>query len=368
MFSRLLLRFRILHVRPSRPPSTQSTSRIEWIIGGSPLWFECADAPLENAPEAIACLCYAASGLKGWRVRLPEAISPLLRANLKKIGRRWTKWWDLPAARFRAKPAIERPAPEGRGSGVFLSLGVDSFYSLLDNPTVDTIIYVAGYDVQLQDTARLAKVEHSLRDIGTRSQLRVILLKTNLREHPVFRRLNWTRFHGAALAAAGHLLSGSISSVIISSSYPRSFFQPWGSSWKTDRFWSTPRLSVIHHGDKFWRFEKLERIADDPLVKDHLRVCWENRNDSLNCGVCEKCVRTMLGLLSLGKLDEHVNFPGKTDLPRRIRAIRKLAPHLLPTYRNILKRGLPPRPRQEVRKLLKRGQPATPETRESTTH
>lgn len=297
------------------------------------MWFESSDVELADAPEAFACLCYAACGLKGWRARFPEPISPILRANLKRIGRRWTEWWGLPAANFKAKPAVEQTATEDRGSGVFLSLGVDSFYSLLETPTVGTIIYVAGYDVKLTDTDRLDKVEQSLRDIGARSHLRVVFLRTNLREHPVFGKIDWKRFHGAALAAAGHCLSGGISSIIISSSYPRSFFQPWGSSWKTDRFWSSDRLTFSHHGDNYWRFEKLEQIADHPLVKDHLRVCWENRNSSLNCGLCEKCVRTMLGLLALDKLHEYVNFPGADDLPERIRGISKLSPHLFPPMR-----------------------------------
>jgi hypothetical protein len=46
----------------------------------------------------------------------------------------------------------------------------------------------------------------------------------------------------------------------------------------------------------------------------------------LNCGHCEKCVRTMLGLLALGKLEESEAFADHDVTPEMIGAIPVLNP------------------------------------------
>ena len=46
----------------------------------------------------------------------------------------------------------------------------------------------------------------------------------------------------------------------------------------------------------------------------HLRVCWENRDGSYNCGTCKKCLRTMIALRIAGKLDACETLPHEIDL------------------------------------------------------
>jgi hypothetical protein len=45
-----------------------------------------------------------------------------------------------------------------------------------------------------------------------------------------------------------------------------------------------------------------------------LRVCWENNSPELNCGFCEKCVRTRLQLLAAGVNDGLDSFPNDRPL------------------------------------------------------
>lgn len=332
-----------------------NASRVEWEIDGAPLWFECADTPLNSAPDAMACLCFAASSLAGWRVRFPVSICPLLEHRLKRIGRIWNRWWGTDRDRFEAETRGTPPTIEmGRGTALFLSLGVDSFYTLLRMPEARTIVYVAGYDVQLIETERCAKIERRLHDVAERQGVKVILVRTNLRTHPVFGKLGWDRLHGAALAAVGHLLDSAISKIFISASFPKNYFKPWGSSWKTDFLWSSSRLEIGHFGEELWRLEKLEKIVDEPLVMDHLRVCWEHRNDGLNCGECEKCQRTMLGLVSLRRLEVYQTFPNVETLVAGLQASPALIGKLLPTYRAFLKHDLPPEVDGALRGLIQR--------------
>lgn len=65
------------------------------------------------------------------------------------------------------------------------------------------------------------------------------------------------------------------------------------------------------------RAEKIALIADNPLTKKYLNVCWREflvnkygdkrllQSETLNCSRCDKCQRTMMALELLGKLDEY---------------------------------------------------------------
>ena len=359
MISRLHLWLKRLRVRRKGASLIHGVSRVEWDVAGSAVWFESADVSLSEEPEAVACLCFAAANLGGWKVRFPLPVCGMMKGNLSRLSRIWNRWWSTGERRFLSKRRkLELKRTTCGDIAVFLSLGVDSFYSLLRYPDANHIVYVAGFDVKLHDSSRLERIERSLRQVGEARGMRVTVVRTNLREHPVFRTLSWERFHGAALAAVGYLLADSIQRIVISSSYPREFFKPWGSSWKTDHLWSSKVLEVAHFGEELWRFGKLEAIADDPLVRAHLRICWEHRNDDLNCGSCEKCLRTMLGLLSVGKLSLYPTFPDEATLLENLRKTRRIHDYLIPTYRGFIKRGLPPEAEKVVRQLIRRSKPA----------
>ena len=79
---------------------------------------------------------------------------------------------------------------------------------------------------------------------------------------------------------------------------------------------STERLSLVSVGSQYDRIEKTARIADLEVARKHLMVCW---HEAANCGECEKCLRTLLILELLGKLDQ---FGGAFDLSRYDRRVR----------------------------------------------
>ena len=54
--------------------------------------------------------------------------------------------------------------------------------------------------------------------------------------------------------------------------------------------------------------EKLKIVSQWRTAFDNLRVCLANVPDRLNCGRCEKCVRTMTGLAALGRLGATAAF------------------------------------------------------------
>ncbi|HAW51640.1 MAG TPA: hypothetical protein DCX54_04825, partial [Flavobacteriales bacterium] len=77
-----------------------------------------------------------------------------------------------------------------------------------------------------------------------------------------------------------------------------------------DGFVSTDSMDIIHHGCTHKRVEKTDQIADWNIAKELLWVCTEHRfkENSWNCSRCEKCMRTMIPLYALGKLENFKTF------------------------------------------------------------
>jgi hypothetical protein len=79
-----------------------------------------------------------------------------------------------------------------------------------------------------------------------------------------------------------------------------------------DPFYSSYEVRIRHDGAALSRFEKTRLLADWDIGLQHIRVCNltdQYQADRLNCGQCEKCIRTMVALLALGVLDKTGAFP-----------------------------------------------------------
>lgn len=63
---------------------------------------------------------------------------------------------------------------------------------------------------------------------------------------------------------------------------------------------SSHQLRIYSQGENMTRMQKLKRVVDYAPSYKYLNVCL---HDGRNCGKCEKCVRTMMGLDVIGKLD-----------------------------------------------------------------
>lgn len=71
---------------------------------------------------------------------------------------------------------------------------------------------------------------------------------------------------------------------------------------------STAGLRIISAGAEGDRNDKIAFIADNELAQKYLHVCTRQET---NCGVCEKCLRTLLALDAANKLD---NFRAVFDI------------------------------------------------------
>lgn len=232
-------------------------------------------------------------------------------------------WWpDLALVDVRA-PASEsrRWSPHKGGSGCFFTLGVDSYYTLLRNLDgkawhtlpVAHLVFVIGFDVRSHQEELLHDVREGLGAAAAATGTTVLEVETNLREFtdPL---VLWGRYHGSALSSVGIALERVLESAYVSASCTYNDLFPWGSHPMTDSLWSTPWIRFIHDGCEATRTAKVAYIADEPVVKRTLRTCWENRDGRYNCGLCEKCLRTMTMLESLGQLESMSTYPNKVPL------------------------------------------------------
>jgi hypothetical protein len=85
----------------------------------------------------------------------------------------------------------------------------------------------------------------------------------------------------------------------------------WGSSPLLDPYYSSAHFRIQHHGSAMSRLDKTSLVADWHTGLQNIRVCQKDPSGHQNCGSCEKCIRTMAALVSLGKLDSCDAFPAK---------------------------------------------------------
>lgn len=203
---------------------------------------------MELTGEAIgtAALIAALQAHLGLAIEAPADSTWL--ANAARAMEVASEWWKYERIVIAAPNPVPASGPAG-GAALCFTGGVDSFHSLLFGARpIDFLLYVQGYDVPLNDVARLASIERDLVAVADATGKLPLLTRTNYREVPVFAAPWWERSHGAALAAVGHLLVGGVGTLLISAADHYAHPRAWGSSWALDHLWSSSRLAVGHVG------------------------------------------------------------------------------------------------------------------------
>jgi hypothetical protein len=299
------------------------------------VWIE-SNVPLDPTPQWSIPLRLARVVAEGVPANL-GSVPPRLAGNLETIRDIYAAWMHGHRIPLNREPS-SGGAPAGNGVSQFFSGGVDSFYSLIQHRgEVENLVLIHGFDIPLADTRNFALAEEQAREVARLFGKRLIVVRTNLhREQPSVPG-GWAMYHGAVLAAISHALAPNHRKIYIASTCSYADLQPWGSHPLLDPLWSTDAVEVIHDGGET-RLNKLRVIAQFPEALARLRVCWENLGD-YNCGLCPKCVRTMLGLRALG-FHRCAAFPD-TLTPELVRQQEILA-RSLKVWREMLCPGLGP--------------------------
>jgi len=341
----------ILKIAEFPVSSSNDSWRFEAKIGNSSIFFE-SDVPIVASTEAVISSFLFPAMFAGIDI---SADGPVCRKWLKnnRVVRDIARdWWHFRDIEIQARG--EEKSPRSKTTGLFFTGGVDSFYSLLSNvDQIDTLIFVEGFDIPLSDTDRLTSTKNLCLEIANSLGKKFVTIRTDLRSHPAFNSLNWGMLHGAALATIGHILGRELGEVrIATSDVP----PPHGSHPLLDKWWSSGTVEFVSDGIDVRRLQKVMTISDNPLVHDHLRVCWEKRGEKLNCGECEKCVRTQAQFAAAGALNRLEIFP-KGGLTDRINQIASIPIHLVDQWKHIVQQ-LPQSPEKSAADdLIKRTSP-----------
>ncbi len=259
-------------------------------------------------------------------LRLDATVSPTLLESVDKIQEIYTNWFPhLSRVKVEAPVTPARESMQGHGTshGLFFSLGVDSFYSLIKSDQelpenrhkVTHLVLVRGFDIDLEASSDriFAHVLNSANGVGERFGKRVLPVTTNLRRF-ADNIVPWHICHGAALSGVALVLGSFFSSVCIGSTHHYEHLLPWGSHPELDPLWTTDKTRIIHDGCEETRLGKITRISANPIAMENLRVCFRNPDGMYNCGTCRKCTLTMLRLHLAGALPKCKTLPKAIDL------------------------------------------------------
>jgi hypothetical protein len=282
---------------------------------------------VENGDPFLAAVLLPAMKT-GETVEIPGCVSPRLLRASDKIQALYKSFDDsLSYAQIRAVSRGEHSRPINRTSrkGLFFSCGVDSYYSLFknltnhpqDEETITDLIAVRGFDTSFaSDPAVFRTVLANTRTVSKEFRKNVLPVATNVRDLAV-RFVDWADLYvGAAIASVALSLEDVFEKVYVASSYSRDQLIPYGSHPALDPMWSTEQLSIVHDACETQRVDKARFIAQFPVVTKTLRVCTYGpfSQSIYNCGICEKCLRTMVDLYVAGALRKCATLPNFIDL------------------------------------------------------
>jgi hypothetical protein len=273
-------------------------------------------------PHAFAVGCIIPALYFGERrLAIDAAICPRLKEGLDTVMALMHHWTD-----GRFKPlTIEAPLTRealhqdrDRHAAIFLSGGMDSLSALkllVDHyaPTHPgyprDALLVHGFDIGgvIERGAKYPVFERAkaaMAPVAAEVGLNLIPIYTNIRHLCDDRDLWLNQFFGAVLAAAAHAFASRIDLVWLASSYDIPHLHPCGSHPLLDPEYGSHDLQIRHRDAGLPRMRKLAIVAGWEVAFQNVRVCLANVPDKLNCGRCEKCVRTMLELEALGLLDK----------------------------------------------------------------
>ena len=252
------------------------------------------------------------------RIKVEGPVSAMLCEGLYTI-HAWWRAWGLTQT---GAPVIEAPrgkgAVEGRTTAIgFFSGGVDSLQMMIDNRRrfgrgdtgyIRRGIFLHGFDIGKKrkrgpETAYFNLALEHLRPLADVLDLELVIASTNLRHFPTVEGFWNKQLHGACLAAMAQAVSHGPTLAGVAATFDIANMSTWGSHPVIDPSYSTERVRMVHECARYSRLDKVRQVVSLPPALDHLRVCQVRPEDKLNCGRCEKCLRTRLALFVTGIQD-----------------------------------------------------------------
>ena len=220
------------------------------------------------------------------------------------------------------------------GVGTGLSFGVDSAYSILKhigteypNQNLTHLCIFNNGSAVISDPVRREKIFAHAETVAKELNLPVLKVESNVGTFIKQHHAATHTYKDALIIYALQKLfrvyyyssAYSFASFSLEENFRRdpAHFEPF----LLDCF-STSKLRIVPSGSEGDRDDKVAFIVDNPLVQKYLHVCTR---ETVNCGRCRKCLRTLLEIDALGKLD---NFRESFDIDDYIKRREKIYRYL----------------------------------------
>ncbi|MCF8261483.1 MAG: hypothetical protein K9J12_11970 [Melioribacteraceae bacterium] len=282
-----------------------------------PLYFKSNDVELTPNPEVFLALTLLAGMELKYKIEFDGEVSNKFMRAMPAVQSIYAQSYIHRQYKHVDLSNIGSRADEenlAQGVGAFFSGGIDSFYTLLKNQEEIThLIFINGFDVTLGKSSIEEKTSELIRACGKEFGKKVIEIETNLRDF-MKTYVSFPIHHGSFLAATGHLLSSEINKIFLPAADSYGEMGNVGSHPLLDPLWSSDKVEYIHDGCEASRMEKLPIVMKSKFASEHIRVCYAKSDTVMNCGKCEKCVRTITGLMAINALEDCKSFNTKIDV------------------------------------------------------
>jgi hypothetical protein len=303
------------------------------------VWEDCGRAPLvlrfesdahgpedmEAAPEAFFSACALPAMRAGERrIAIEGTICPRFAAGTRRSIELLGEFYGPPRRPIAIEPSggfQEAPRRVPERTAMFFTGGADSTHMLQTHRREHPAGSPGAIEVALSTFGHLcptteatvdwnARVVPVLADAARAQGLTFTAVRSNVWELAPDVTFIADESLSSALAASAHLFRRRFTRILKASSReaPRQIRSRLQA--QQDPLCSTSAVEVFHSPSPVTRFGRLAALAAGPPGLGGLVVCLSFPGQGrLNCGECEKCVRTMIALIAFGALDDARLFP-----------------------------------------------------------
>lgn len=231
-----------------------------------------------------------------------------LIAALEECQDLWTLWRPDLYQRiniFCDHISLPEITPGGKTVMAF-SGGVDACYSLHAHQNsllgsrskrIDLGLLILGFDIERSNPEWIEIARDANRRILESYGVKQTVVETNWKDYCV----EWEMAFGFGVTAVLHHFNKSHQFGIWSADEDYRFeVRPWGNHSSQNPLLSDRSFPIFATGTGLDRSSKVKAIATNPEILRNIRVCWAFPVKQLNCGKCEKCVRTYLNFKIAG--------------------------------------------------------------------
>jgi hypothetical protein len=280
-----------------------------------PIYFQTQDVQLEPNIEAFLALALLPAMKKRIvAIEVDGVVSQRFLDGIEKIQQVFRSWkpnyGHVEIRNVEVQPLLRN---QGGKKGVFFSGGLDSYYSFLAHlDELSAFIHLDGFDIPLKEQFTRKRMAENCRFIGEQFGKQAIILETNAREF-MENFVTWSFSHGSVMGSAGLLLMPEFERLYIAGAGVPTDRDPFGSHYDLDPNWSTEILEFIHEPEAD-KIDKCRLIGQYDVALQTLHVCLRFPKTGLNCGECEKCLRSQVYLQVAGAAGRCTAFQNHLDL------------------------------------------------------